>query len=103
MKIGSIVRDRPVLFLYGLMIVTLAALLPIPPLLQNQDYHQFADQREVLGIPNFWNVVSNLPFIAVGAVGLAQFGRSAKPSTSRSTRTATVRAASCPDGVQAAW
>jgi hypothetical protein len=77
MKIGSIVRDRPVLFLYGLMIVTLAALLPIPPLLQNQDYHQFADQREVLGIPNFWNVVSNLPFIAVGAVGLAQFGRSA--------------------------
>ena len=77
MKIGSIVRDRPVLFMYGLMIVTLAALLPIPPLLQNQDYHQFADQREVFGIPNFWNVVSNLPFIAVGAVGLAQFGRSA--------------------------
>ena len=48
MKIGSIVRDRPVLFLYGLMIVTLAALLPIPPLLQNQDYHQFADQHEVI-------------------------------------------------------
>ena len=27
----------------------------------------------MLGIPNFWNVVSNLPFIAVGAVGLWQF------------------------------
>lgn len=76
MEVGSIVRDRPVLFLYGLMVVTLAALLPIPPLLQNQDYHQFADQREVFGVPNFWNVVSNLPFIAVGAIGLAQFWRS---------------------------
>jgi len=38
-------------------------------------YHQFADQRELFGIPNFWNVVSNLPFIAVGAVGLLRFHR----------------------------
>lgn len=52
------------------MIVSLVALLPIPPLLQNQSYHQFADQRELFGIPNFWNVVSNLPFIAVGLAGL---------------------------------
>jgi hypothetical protein len=27
------------------------------------------------GVPNFWNVVSNLPFIGVGAVGLRQFHR----------------------------
>ena len=77
MAVGNIVRDRPVPFLYGLMIVTLVALLPLPPLLQNQDYHQFADQRELFGIPNFWNVVSNLPFIAVGAIGLARFRRDA--------------------------
>lgn len=77
MEVGRIVRDRPVPFLYGFMIVTLVALLPIPPLLQNQNYHQFADQREFFGIPNFWNVVSNLPFIAVGAIGLAQFRRNA--------------------------
>jgi len=55
------------------MVVTLVALLPLPPLLQDQSYHQFADQREILGIPNFWNVVSNLPFIAVGAAGLLRF------------------------------
>jgi len=73
MAVDKMVRDRPVPFLYGLMIVTLVALLPLPPLLQNQDYHQFADQRELFGIPNFWNVVSNLPFIAVGAIGLARF------------------------------
>jgi len=77
MTISSTVRDRPVPVLYGLMIVSLAALLPLPPLLQDQSYHQFADQRELFGIPNFWNVVSNLPFIAVGAVGLLQVRRDA--------------------------
>jgi hypothetical protein len=55
------------------MIVSLAALLPLPPLLQDPDYHQFADQRALFGIPNFWNVVSNLPFIAVGTAGLLRF------------------------------
>ena len=77
MAIGNIVRDRPIPVLYGLMIVTLVALLPLPPLLQDQSYHQFADQRELFGVPNFWNVASNLPFIAVGAIGLAQIRRDA--------------------------
>jgi hypothetical protein len=77
MNIRSLIQDRPVPFLYGLMIVTLIALLPLPPLLQDQTYHQFADQRELFGIPNFWNVISNLPFIAVGAVGLLAFRRDA--------------------------
>lgn len=75
MTIGDLIRSRPVPLLYGLMFVSLVALLPLPPLLQNQDYHQFADQRELFGIPNFWNVVSNLPFIAIGAVGLLRFHR----------------------------
>src|ERR1700730_2473427 len=77
MTIGSIVRTRPIPVLYGLMIASLVALLPLPPLLQDQAYHQFADQRELLGIPNFWNVVSNLPFVAIGAVGLLRFHREA--------------------------
>jgi len=77
MAIGNIVRDRPIPVLYGLMIVTLVALLPLPPLLQDQSYHQFADQRELFGVPNFWNVASNLPFIVVGAIGLAQIRRDA--------------------------
>jgi hypothetical protein len=77
MTISSTVRDRPVPALYGLMVVSLVALLPLPPLLQDQSHHQFADQRELFGRPNFWNVVSNLPFIAVGAVGLLRVGRDA--------------------------
>jgi Ceramidase len=49
---------------------SLAALLMLPPIAQDQSYHQFADQRMLFGIPNFWNVVSNIPFLAVGAAGL---------------------------------
>jgi Ceramidase len=59
--------------------VSVIALVLIPPISQDQDYHQFADQRTLLGIPNFWNVVSNLPFIAVGVSGLMQFYQ--KPAT----------------------
>ena len=48
-------------------------MLLVPPITQDQSYHQFADQRTPFGIPNFWNVISNLPFIAVGAAGLRRF------------------------------
>src|SRR5262247_1542819 len=67
--------NRALLIILGALVVSLAALLLVPPVSQNQSYHQFADARTWLGIPNFWNVVSNLPFIAVGAVGLWQFHR----------------------------
>jgi len=40
---------------------------------QDQLYHAFADQRTILGIPHFWNVVSNLPFAIVGVMGLLKF------------------------------
>jgi hypothetical protein len=41
-----------------------------PPLPQPPDYHAFADQRTLLGIPHCLNVVSNLPFLVVGLLGL---------------------------------
>ena len=68
-------RKRPVLIFLGLMAASLVALLLLPPIAQDQSYHRFADERTLLGVPNFWNVVSNLPFIAVGAAGLRQFYR----------------------------
>lgn len=40
------------------------------PLPQPQAFHNFADQRAYFGIPYFWNVVSNLPFLFFGAWGL---------------------------------
>ncbi len=66
-------QNRPLLVLLGLIVASLAGLLLLPPIPQDQSYHRFADQRTLLGIPNFWNVASNLPFIAVGAAGLRRF------------------------------
>ena len=45
------------LFVYG---------APIP---QDRGYHLFADARTCLGLQNFGNVVSNIAFLFVGAVG----------------------------------
>jgi len=42
---------------------TFFALSPYP---QDPNYHRFADNRAFFGVPNFWNVLSNLPFLAVG-------------------------------------
>jgi hypothetical protein len=51
----------------GIAIVATAVLQPIP---QDLQYHMFADTRTLLSIPNFWNVMSNVPFIFAGAAGL---------------------------------
>lgn len=43
----------------------------LPPIPQPQSYHAFVDARTLLGVPNFWNVTSNLPFLIVGVWGVA--------------------------------
>jgi hypothetical protein len=71
MNFADTIRARPLTFLFGLGGVSLLALfLLVPPIPQSQIYHGFADQRTMFGIPHFWNVVSNLPFIIVGVMGL---------------------------------
>jgi hypothetical protein len=40
---------------------------------QPENYHAFADNRMLIGIPNFWNVTSNLPFAVVGILGFRAF------------------------------
>lgn len=45
------------------------------PLAQDPAYHAFADGRSMLGIPNFWNVVSSLPFLVIGIWGLVFLAR----------------------------
>jgi hypothetical protein len=49
--------------------------LRMPPIPQDPGYHQFADTRPWLGIPNFQNVASNLPFLLVGVAGLLRLRR----------------------------
>jgi len=44
--------------------------LLIPAIPQPLAYHQFSDQRAFFGVPHFWNVLSNIPFLLVGTAGL---------------------------------
>lgn len=53
----------------------------LPAIPQSAAYHHFADQRAHFGIPNFWNVISNLPFAAVGIWGLAFLRKQATSRT----------------------
>ena len=50
--------------------VVIAVVCASDPVAQSSDYHQFSDQRVIFGVPNFWNVVSNIPFFIVGMIGL---------------------------------
>jgi hypothetical protein len=51
------------LFIGGYLLVT----APMP---QPLAYHNFADQRPLLGMPHMLNVASNLPFLVVGVWGM---------------------------------
>lgn len=57
------------------------ALLSMDPIAQDPAYHRFADARRIGGIGNFWNVVSNLPFLIVGGYGLYRYLRLAQASS----------------------
>ena len=61
---------KHVLVSLAALIVVGAFLLAVPAIPQDPAYHVMADQRTLLGIPNTLNVLSNLPFAIVGALGL---------------------------------
>jgi hypothetical protein len=70
----SLARLRPHLLVAIALALTLA-MLAQPPIPQPLSYHRFADTRALLGVANFWNVASNLPFLLVGVAGLAWWAR----------------------------
>lgn len=66
---------RDALLLGGLLAAAVAGLLAAGPVPQPPCYHEFADQREMLGVPHFANVVTNLPFAAIGIWALLRLRR----------------------------
>jgi hypothetical protein len=52
--------------------VAIVGTLLVPRIPQDESYHLFADTRTIAGIPNFWNVISNIPFALVGIYGLTR-------------------------------
>jgi hypothetical protein len=61
--------------LAGITAVLAIAAFVVPPMPQPLSYHAFADCRTFWAIPNFFNVVSNLPFLIAGALGIVQVYR----------------------------
>jgi len=53
-----------------LMVICFAVM---PPIAQDPRYHAFADGRTLHGVPNFWNVISNVPFFVVALYGVKNF------------------------------
>lgn len=55
--------------LAALTVVILSAVFFVDPIAQDPSYHQFSDVVEAVGIPNVWNVLSNIPFVMIGVFG----------------------------------
>jgi hypothetical protein len=70
--------------LWVISLFTLIALFWVPPIAQPLSFHHFADTRQLWRIPNFGNVVSNLPFLIIGFYGLILVARSPVPNAIRS-------------------
>ena len=52
------------------MLGSIFTVMSLEPMHQEQDYHDFAEDRTFLGVPNVLDVISNLPFLLVGVLGL---------------------------------
>ena len=64
--------------LWCIAIVAVISIGQVPPINQDLSYHAFADTGAYLGIPNFKNVLSNIPFLFVGLYGLLFVTRNKK-------------------------
>ena len=59
------------LLIGAVSVAAIAAAFWLDRIPQDPGYHEFADGSALFGIPNFWNVATNLPFLFVGLAGLA--------------------------------
>jgi hypothetical protein len=95
-------RTRIVIWLVLSAAAVGAALLG-RPISQDPSYHIFADHRKWLGIPNAADVVSNLAFCAVGALGLRRVFWLRRPRLVRDLAAVVLFAALCLTGIGSAY
>lgn len=62
--------------LIAVFVVTAIALYFLDPIAQDLAYHRFSDDRVFFGIAHFMDVVSNIPFLIIGFMGI-RLGRKA--------------------------
>lgn len=70
-RLGLLSKKNGIALILGVAAGLCLLMLRLPPIPQWPSYHNFADHRAWLGIPNFGNVASNLLFAVVGVWGLA--------------------------------
>jgi len=75
----GIARDE--MYVGAVLLLCALAWFFMPVIRQPAEYHQFADSRALLGIPNAADVLSNLAFVFVGLLGLARLQRGTRPLT----------------------
>jgi hypothetical protein len=61
-------------------LLAVGAVFFVPRIPQDPAYHLFADTRTIAGVPNFWNVFSNIGYLIVGVWGLTRARRLPSPS-----------------------
>jgi hypothetical protein len=74
-------RRRRLGLIVAVSLLSVTVLCFLPPIPLGPGYHDFTDKRILLQIPNFLDVLSNVPFMVVGLWGvLWLLRRSSKPS-----------------------
>jgi len=73
-------------YIVAFTLVSVLAALLLPAMPQPVSYHEFADQREMLGVENFLDVASNAAFVLAGLAGLAVVMRPRTEFASNSER-----------------
>jgi hypothetical protein len=63
--------NRRVWILFAAILVSVFVVYLFPAIPQSEAYHNFADHRAFLGVPNFLNVASNALFLLVGVPGMS--------------------------------
>ena len=63
-------KNTSIAILLGVTLLIIVIGLVLKPIPQPQAYHNFADQRSWLGVPNAGDVLSNIPFALAGLWGL---------------------------------
>lgn len=63
-------QKTTLVLLISALLLTVLVFCFLKPIPQLQSYHHFADQRSWLGIPNAWNVLSNIAIALPGLWGL---------------------------------
>ena len=67
---SALTLDQRIAIVVVVVAAVIAGTFSIPPIFQPQWEYNYADTRGTLGIPNFLNVISNIPFVIVGVGGL---------------------------------